>query len=664
MRMTNKIMRNNSIYNINQNKITEDKLNTQMTNQSKINRPSDDPVVAIRALRLRTNVSTVSQYYDKNAEDADSWLKLTGDAMDTVGDILTDLYKQAMDSSKKSYTYQDLDVVLTQMKSLTKEFYSSANVDYAGRYIFSGYRTDTPVTFTQEDINEFTKDPDNLTTFVMEETLGYKDITSISYTDWKSAVDKTNGQNETDVTNTTLYRFRLSYDQLGMTVEDGEDISESDIQLYFTLAGEPQTVKAYKEAEDAYEAVLSGECDMAYIPSTGELVFSEDYYSDPTKITENMSLRVKYSKSDWSEGDINPVHYFHAVKCSQNSIEDAMQLEAAENTLNASQNALSKAESALETLSDIRMQLAEMDGSDTAKLGEAIKTAQKAAKNLLDAAQTEADLAELTAGMDTTTLTDEEAAVVNALDEALAVYNALSALDPYNVTAADRNTALAAVRTAVQTAAPDTIAAAKQQTEDYQIEVNRIRNLITEYNASGQDQDVYYNVGFNQTIQVNTHAKEIFTHDVQRDIDDFEIYLKQLQDVESAISDLETERDKYAEDSDEYKALQLKIDAAEKAYTYIRDNVQTKFENQISKYQSYIDTTNVAVTNNGTRQSRLALIQTRLMNQKATFKDLQSNNEDVDMSEVAVQLKSAELTYEASLMATSKIMQTNLMNYI
>ena len=67
MRITNKIMQNNSLYNINQNKLLEDKLTNQMTNQSKIARPSDDPVVAIRALRLRSNVTTVTQYHDKNA---------------------------------------------------------------------------------------------------------------------------------------------------------------------------------------------------------------------------------------------------------------------------------------------------------------------------------------------------------------------------------------------------------------------------------------------------------------------------------------------------------------------------------------------------------------------------------------------------------------------
>ena len=122
--MTNKIMRNNSLYNINQNKILEDKLTNQMTNQSKITRPSDDPVVAIRALRLRTNVTTISQYYDKNAKDADQWLTLTADALTTIDEVLRNMREETSSAANKDLTADDLEIYLTQMKSLTKEFYS------------------------------------------------------------------------------------------------------------------------------------------------------------------------------------------------------------------------------------------------------------------------------------------------------------------------------------------------------------------------------------------------------------------------------------------------------------------------------------------------------------------------------------------------------------
>ena len=71
MRITNKIMNNNSMYNINNNKVAEDEVNTQMATGKKIARPSDDPVIAIRALRLRSTVTQLDQYYTKNAKDAE-----------------------------------------------------------------------------------------------------------------------------------------------------------------------------------------------------------------------------------------------------------------------------------------------------------------------------------------------------------------------------------------------------------------------------------------------------------------------------------------------------------------------------------------------------------------------------------------------------------------
>lgn len=515
MRITNKIMRGNSLYNINLNKILEDRLNNQMTSQSKISRPSEDPVVAIRALRLRTNVSNITQYYEKNAPDAEQWLKVTGDALNTIDKILTDLYTQATDASKKSLTSDDLEIILAQMQALTKEFYASGNVDYAGRFVFSGYRTDTPITFSDEDIKEFTKDEKNPKTFKITEKIDYEDISTISYTDWSDYTD------ETKISNTTLYRIRLSYDDICGMDSEGFSFKINGVEMRDPVDANtfPPQVMSFDNAEEAYQAVKDGyimvpvdpddpasemvrvDITYAYIPSTGEIVFSDKTYDN--EFSENSSIEVTYSKNSWQKGDINPVHYFD---CWSDGIH---------------------------------------------------------------------------------------------------------------------------------------------------------------YNKDGNvRQDIYYDVGFNQEIQVNTTANEVFTHDVQRDIDDFQMYLKQLKDIEAEISKLEAERDAHPEDSDEYAEVQNKIDAVNKAYTYIRDNIQTRFENQMTKYQNYQEANNVAITQNGTRGSRLELISDRLMNQQATFQELQTANEGIDTTEIAVELKSAELTYEAALLATSKIMQTSLMNYI
>ena len=61
MRVTNNMITGNTKTNINSNKVLVDKYNTQMTTQKKINKASENPVIAIRSLRMQTNLSHISQ---------------------------------------------------------------------------------------------------------------------------------------------------------------------------------------------------------------------------------------------------------------------------------------------------------------------------------------------------------------------------------------------------------------------------------------------------------------------------------------------------------------------------------------------------------------------------------------------------------------------------
>ena len=66
MRITNNIILHNTTGNINGNKVNVNNLNNQMTSQKKIQRPSENPVIAVRSLRLRTTLSEIDQYYENN----------------------------------------------------------------------------------------------------------------------------------------------------------------------------------------------------------------------------------------------------------------------------------------------------------------------------------------------------------------------------------------------------------------------------------------------------------------------------------------------------------------------------------------------------------------------------------------------------------------------
>ena len=102
MRITNKIMQKNNLSNINTNKVNMDRISNQQSTDKKINRPSDDPVIAIRALRLRSSVTEVTQYYSKNIPDAQSWLDVTEDALINLSEVLKNLISRC---NKGSNTY-------------------------------------------------------------------------------------------------------------------------------------------------------------------------------------------------------------------------------------------------------------------------------------------------------------------------------------------------------------------------------------------------------------------------------------------------------------------------------------------------------------------------------------------------------------------------------
>ncbi|MBP3206414.1 MAG: flagellar hook-associated protein 3, partial [Lachnospiraceae bacterium] len=147
MRITNKIMQRNNLSNINTNKIYQDKLSTQMSTQKKINKPSDDPVVAIRALRLRSSVTEITQYYSKNIPDAESWLNVTEDALKNLSQVMTSMIEQCTRGANGDLKNADREIILEQMKALGEEVYATGDADYAGRYVFTGYRTDTSLSF-------------------------------------------------------------------------------------------------------------------------------------------------------------------------------------------------------------------------------------------------------------------------------------------------------------------------------------------------------------------------------------------------------------------------------------------------------------------------------------------------------------------------------------
>ena len=178
MRVTSNMMMSNSLYNISNNMKRLDKAQQQESTQSKIQLPSDDPEVATQAVKYRNYVSTVAQY-QKNVNDATSWMQVTEGALSDLHDVvqkIRDLTVKA--SSTGTLNPSNLNDIKQEVTQLKKTAVQILNQSYAGRYIFAGYETD--------------KEPFAMTTI----TAGASTVDKVTY---KGKIVDMNGAVSTDI---------------------------------------------------------------------------------------------------------------------------------------------------------------------------------------------------------------------------------------------------------------------------------------------------------------------------------------------------------------------------------------------------------------------------------------------------------------------------------
>lgn len=156
MRVTNQIMTKNTLANINNNKLALSNIEDRYNTGKKVQRPSDDPVIAIRALKLRNNLTEIKQYYKKNVPDARSWLQLTESTLVQVSDICTTLHTLSTQGSQDTLTVEDRRSIVKTMRQYREQIYVEGNANYAGRFVFTGFKTDTSLSY-QDASSEKTK---------------------------------------------------------------------------------------------------------------------------------------------------------------------------------------------------------------------------------------------------------------------------------------------------------------------------------------------------------------------------------------------------------------------------------------------------------------------------------------------------------------------------
>lgn len=489
MRITNRMLINNSLYNINGNKSNMDKLNTQLASEKVIQRPSDDPIVAIRALRFRSTISEIDQYLDKNIQDARSWMETTEEVLGSIVGIIGDISEYCNQAVNGYYDSTDKKTIVEELKGFRDQVYNNANADCAGRTIFTGYKTDGMLTYTEECdktyeiTQDFTKD-DIDTVLKVVNALDISDVND-------STIDSVDINSIKLPTQQNTYRIRLAYTELD--ADAGVSMKIGDTELSATI----------KESTDT-DAYVPGDDDIYYLADTGEIMLGKNAYA---QFVASDGFSVTYTKTGYDKGELDPTQFFNCID------------------------------------------------------------------------KTDAD-----------------------------------------------------------------------------------SSRWIEY--TNRDQDIDYEINFNQTITINTQGKDVFTPDMTRDIDDLIDVVNFAVTANDKKAKLENMYNAAADGSEAKEKYKQLLDLCEREIDFAEENMEKAFGKGLTIYEEHQSRVSLARADVGTKLNRLDLNESRLESQRVTVDNLKSTNEDVNLTEVAVELEEASSIYDASLAAASKVVQKKLLDFL
>lgn len=141
-RITNRMMYNNTLYNIFTNNENLLKAQEELSSGKRINKPSDDPTGLNRVLDYRARISSAEQHV-RNIDEGVAWLNLADSTLNTMSEVLrrakeisvSQAGAPATADTRKTYA-KDIENIISQMVML-------GNASIGGKYIFAGQKTNT-----------------------------------------------------------------------------------------------------------------------------------------------------------------------------------------------------------------------------------------------------------------------------------------------------------------------------------------------------------------------------------------------------------------------------------------------------------------------------------------------------------------------------------------
>ncbi|MGN8647382.1 flagellar hook-associated protein FlgL [Gracilibacillus sp. HCP3S3_G5_1] len=140
MRVTQSMLTNNMLRNISSSYQTLGKYMDQLSTGKKINRPSDDPVVAMKGMDYRTQVNQIEQF-ERNIGEVHNWMDNSDSALAKVQQGLERLRELAVQGANGTYEEGQRGNIASEVEQIKEHLLELANTKVNDKYIFSGAAT-------------------------------------------------------------------------------------------------------------------------------------------------------------------------------------------------------------------------------------------------------------------------------------------------------------------------------------------------------------------------------------------------------------------------------------------------------------------------------------------------------------------------------------------
>ncbi|SDC38250.1 flagellar hook-associated protein 3 FlgL [Pelagirhabdus alkalitolerans] len=225
MRVTQNMLTKNMLNNVSKSNQSMGKYMDQLSTGKKINRPSDDPVVAMKGMGYRTEVSNVEQY-ERNITEMYTWMDSSDDSLNETTQILNRVRELAVQTSNGTYDNEQLANVAKEVDQLKEQLAEVANTRVNNKYIFNGTKT-TGTEDGNGDLQPPVVVDNNGNVTVNEPQDGYNDVMMelTPGTKMRANVQPDNVFSQEMFDDITAFSNRLK----GID-EDGNEIPEGDLE--------------------------------------------------------------------------------------------------------------------------------------------------------------------------------------------------------------------------------------------------------------------------------------------------------------------------------------------------------------------------------------------------------------------------------------------------